>query len=155
SNQIAYLEAATHLTAEPPGFGLAFAPVIDGVVRSDRADRLVAAGSADGVDLIVGSTAEEYRLFIWGMPEAMRAMVPVPNIADYFGPLGRAADEVAKIYAAARPGAQDIDLASAVATDGIFGIPAVRLAEAQLARHDNVRMYQFAWRSPVLDGMLG
>jgi para-nitrobenzyl esterase len=37
----------------------------------------------------------------------------------------------------------------------MFTIPAVRLAEAQLAHHPRVWMYRFSWRTPVLGAALG
>ena len=42
---------------------------------------------------------------------------------------------------------------SALATDGVFRVPAVRLAEAQVA-HGPVWMYRFTWETPVFGGLL-
>ncbi|TME75283.1 MAG: hypothetical protein E6I47_15565 [Chloroflexi bacterium] len=47
------------------------------------------------------------------------------------------------------------DVYSAIISDFFFRIPAIRLAEAQLRNGGEVRMYEFAWRSPMFDGRLG
>ncbi|HEX9547397.1 MAG TPA: carboxylesterase/lipase family protein [Acidimicrobiales bacterium] len=155
--QIAYLEARQLLTDLLPegAMGQAFAPTVDGVTCRDRPDRMVAAGSAAGVDLMIGTNADELRLYLFGMPEPLRSAVPDPDVAAYFAQSGRSADEVLKIYGASRPGATARDLAAAVATDGTFRIPAIRLAEAQLGHTDRVWMYRFSWPTPVDEGVLG
>ena len=59
-------------------------PVVDGVTRDRTAVELVAAGNAANVDMLIGTCAEECRLFIWAMPEAMQAIMPVPAPAQWF-----------------------------------------------------------------------
>jgi para-nitrobenzyl esterase len=134
---------------------MAFEPVIDGTVRSKRPYDMVLDGSAAGVDMLIGSCAEEWRLFIWGLPTEIQEWLPDPNIAPWFANSGRSPDEILKIYGAERPTMTNRELLAAVATDQMFTIPAIRFAEAQLRHHPNVRMYRFSWRSPMIDGMLG
>jgi carboxylesterase type B len=125
------------------------------VVRPKRAIDMVQDGSAAGIDLMIGTCAEEWRLFIWGLPKALQDLIPDPDIAPYFVNAGRTPDEVLKMYGSTRPGATRRELLAAVETDQMFTLPAIRLAEAQLGHHDNVRMYRFSWPTPVLDGSLG
>jgi carboxylesterase type B len=47
------------------------------------------------------------------------------------------------------------DLLIAIASDGVFRIPALRLAEAQLVHGRPAYVYYFTWATPALDGALG
>jgi para-nitrobenzyl esterase len=62
-------------------------------------------------------------------------------------------DEVLATYGRALPGASLQDLWTAISTDALFRIPAIRLAEAQLA-HAPVWTYLFTWATPVFGGVL-
>jgi para-nitrobenzyl esterase len=148
STQVGAVEAAPLLEGETGG-KMGFQPVVDGVIRPAAPLELVAAGSAAGVDLIVGTNAEEYRLVVNG------PMSPDPDIAPYFAGSGRSVDEVLALYDASGRGESTRDLLCAVETDRAFTVPAVRLAEAQLRSTPNVWLYRFSWRTPVLGGRLG
>ncbi len=144
-------EGATLLRGESPGG--AFAPVIDGVTRSARPVDLVAEGAIAGVDLLIGSCADEWRLFFFNTPQARaRLEAAAPGLLSSFGPQ---AGRLAEAYRQARPQASDLDVFSAAKGDQMFTIPMVRLAEAQAAHNANIFMYRFSWRTPVLDGALG
>ena len=154
ANQVAMLEGPAVL-GDDRRLAMPFMPVVDGITRDATPLELVASGSARGVDLLIGTNADEWRLFVWGLPEALRAAIPAPDVAPYFAASGRAVDDVLKVYAEARPAADQLDLLCAVQSDQVFGIPAVRLAEAQLPHDAGVWMYRFSWSTPVLDGSLG
>ena len=47
------------------------------------------------------------------------------------------------------------DVLCALLTDHTFRIPAVRMAEAQLAHHRDVWMYLFTYTTPAFGGLLG
>jgi para-nitrobenzyl esterase len=151
ANQVGQ-EAATLLKGESPGG--AFAPVIDGVTRSARSVDLVAGGAAAGLDLLLGSCADEWRVFIFAAPEPARARLEAaaPALLSSFG---EHAGKLAATYRQAQPQASDLEVFTAVKGDQTFTIPAVRLAEAQSLHHANVFLYRFSWRSPVLEGALG
>ncbi len=53
------------------------------------------------------------------------------------------------------PGASAGDLLAAVQTDWYWRGPAMRLAEAHARRSQATYMYEFAWRSPQFNGLLG
>jgi para-nitrobenzyl esterase len=154
ATRVGQLEAASLLGDELP-LRMSLQPVIDDVVRPKLPIELVADGSAAGVDLLIGTCADEWRLFVWGLPEEFQDLLPEPDIAPYFSASGRTADEVLKVYGSTRPDAGRKDLLAAVETDQMFTMPAIRFAEAQLAHQHNVWMYRFSWPSPVLDGALG
>ncbi|MBV8950113.1 MAG: carboxylesterase/lipase family protein, partial [Actinobacteria bacterium] len=155
AQQIGFMETDSLLSDEHPGVRTVFAPVIDGTTLPERAIDAIARGVSDGVDVLIGTCEEEYRLFVFSVPESMRAMMPTPRIDTYFGGTAQSVDEVSNVYRLARPRADPLDLAVAVAGDAMIGIPAVRLAEAKSIRGDAVWLERFAWRTPVLDGALG
>jgi para-nitrobenzyl esterase len=62
---------------------------------------------------------------------------------------------VLDVYRDSRPGATPTELYFALETDRVFRIPAIRLAEAQVAHQARTFMYRFDWESPSLGGALG
>jgi para-nitrobenzyl esterase len=118
-------------------------PVVDGVVLPRPAIDAVADGSAAGIDLIIGCTTEEQRLFAVGLPPELRGMF-APKVAQYFDGSGTSPGQVIEAYARRFPGLSDSDLVDAVETDVLFGLPAGRLADAQRAHHDRVWRFCFA-----------
>jgi para-nitrobenzyl esterase len=150
----------TRVQTEPgrqvgPGVGaLTFQPVVDGAVLPARALDAVRAGSAAGVHLVVGTTADEWNLFhlrdrLGGTLTDDKLRHRVARIA------GDRADDVLDLYRSVRPHADTHGLACAVMTDHVFRQPAIRLAEAQLPHAPRVSMYRFDLPSTAMDGALG
>lgn len=146
-------------SARLAGFGsggttlLPFSPVVDGVVLPEHPLHAVERGSAAGVDLLTGTTAEEFRLFT-----VMLQSDPLAD-AGLHRRVARVAGEeragtIVATYRAAHPGASNDDLAVAIATDWIFRAPAEALLEAQ-HRHAPTWSYRFDWRSSAFGGRLG
>lgn len=142
---------------EGPGVGaLTFQPVVDDAVLPRPARTAVAAGSAAGVPLLVGTTRDEWNLFhlrtrVAGgglSPDQLRRRLARIAGADRV-------DDVLDAYRAARPGADPDALLCTAMTDHVFRLPAIRLAEAQLAHTPDVAMYRFDLPSTALDGALG
>jgi para-nitrobenzyl esterase len=79
--------------------------------------------------------------------------------ADALGVVvGRRAREIYAAYDATRAGDDDRApraLFTAVATDALFRMPAIRIAEARVARGEPTWMYLFTWPSPAFGGLLG
>ena len=147
--RIADPQAVIERTGSPVAF-LAFTPVADGVVVPTDPLAAVAGGSAAGVDLVVGTNLEEWKLF---------AMM-TPAVDGHDGLRSRLAlvtddvDGAIAAYEADHPGASHADVDSALLTDVVFRIPASELADAQAA-HASVRQYRFDWKSTAWGGMLG
>ena len=126
---------------------LAFQPVVDGTVLPAPPLDAVRAGSAAGVALVAGSTADEWNLFhalsrAQGPLDEEQARRRLGSVVD--------PDRVGDLwdaYRVARPGADPDAILCAAMTDHVFRIPAVRLAEAQLP-HAPVSMYRFDYASP-------
>jgi para-nitrobenzyl esterase len=130
--------------------GMAFLPVVDGELITERPIDAISAGIGHDMPLLVGTTTEEYRFFLVPpgivdavTPEAVRGMLTArgwdPAIAD--------------TYTANRPGSVPGDVLAAVITDAYFRLPAIRLAEARADAPSPTYAYEFAWQSPI--GRLG
>jgi para-nitrobenzyl esterase len=132
------------------GIGRDFRPVIDGVAVPRHPFAAVRDGAVAGVDLMVGTTRHEMNLFALGDPTiATRDGL----IAQRFGTdIGREAAEMVEVYE--RNGRSERDAFLALATDGVFRIPAIRLAEAQREAGGRAHMYLFTFETPVFGGQL-
>ena len=124
------------------GMGImSFTPVIDGELVPRRPIDAIGDGVADDIDLLAGSTSEEFRLFtgptgvIKGMPAEM-----LPTAASVLG----ADEQMIAAYAEARPGALPGEIYTALITDRAFRVPAIKLAEG---KGGTSFLYEFAWPS--------
>ncbi|MCP3984461.1 MAG: carboxylesterase/lipase family protein [bacterium] len=138
---------------------LPFQPLVDGDFLQESPLAAVAAGSARGVDLMLGTTRDEWKLFGFldsGLAELEEAGL-ISRLAAQLGDEA-SARRIVETYRDAR---EDGDARSAknlffaIETDRVFRIPAIRLAEAQQRHHDAVFMYLFTWESPMMGGALG
>ena len=132
---------------------LPFAPAVDGVVLPDRPRTAVQNGAAAHVHLVVGTTADEYRLFSI-MDRAKGPLTPEVlrgRIAKVVG--NDRADDAIAVYRDGRT--SDEDIFNAFMTDWIFRIPAIRLAEAQSAHQPDTYSYLFTYASTAFGGALG
>lgn len=128
-------------------------PVVDGdVIPAPPFDRIVAGAGAD-IDLLVGTNVDEHRLFlvIGGAIEQVTAKALAGAVAAY----GLPVEATLASYRAAHPNASAGDLLAAIQTDRYWRIPALRLADAHATGPAATHMYEFAWRSPQFNGLLG
>jgi para-nitrobenzyl esterase len=149
----ALIAAATGLgTGGPSGGGLPFQPVVDGAALPRPPLDAIEAGSADGVPLLLGTNRHEATLFNFLDPGliAVDDTGIVRRIATWYGGDGEA---LVDAYRSRRPDASGLELWTDLASDAMFRIPAIRLAEVQRA-HAPVWMYLFAWETPVFGGTL-
>ena len=128
-------------------------PVIDGDVISARPIDRIAAGAGASIDLLVGSTTDEWRVFLvsYGVIEHITDRVLAGAVAAY----GLPVEASLSAYRAACPGATAGDLLAAIQSDWYIRLPALRLADAHARRASTTYMYEFAWRSPQFNGLLG
>jgi para-nitrobenzyl esterase len=139
---------------DPARFGeaaagsLIYQPVIDGETLPGRPIDRIAAGSAAGVDVLIGTTRDEAHLFT--VAGGMAEFVTDQAVDGLVGMLGLPEGAAAR-YRADRPGGAPWEILSDVLTDSIFRLPAIRLAEA----HGRARVYEFDWPVPALGGRLG
>jgi para-nitrobenzyl esterase len=109
----------------------------------------IAAGAAAGVALVAGNNGREGVLFQLSEPTSAQQAPRV--LAELFGldASGRILDG----YRAARPGIDERDACIAAMGDERYGIPTVRLADAQSA-HGPVWRYRFDKRYPGMPAAL-
>jgi para-nitrobenzyl esterase len=145
-------------TAAAEGFsgsGLPFQPAIgDDVVPVAPIDAL-RSGAATTIATIAGTNRDEWNLFAAGPREndaVERAQRPLKAT---FERAGHPMDEVVGLYRKSLGEGSDAQVRNALETDRSFRIPAIRLAEAQVANGAPTWMYRFDWPTPAFDGRLG
>ena len=122
----------------------------------------IRSGIARGIDLMVGTTMEELAAILRTSPEVVgvgRGEDLAPGAVELMAAMCFAATatpptEVVKTYRASRPRATNLELFAAMLSASAFGVPAVRLAEAQ-ADHATVHAYRLDWKSPAAGGLWG
>jgi para-nitrobenzyl esterase len=130
-----------------------FEPVIDGDVLPARPIDGIVAGAGADVDVLIGTNADEYRLFM--VPTGAINYINEDILAGTVAAYGLPVSETIATYRAIRSGASAGELLAAIVTDWFYRIPAIRLAEAHTKGSGSIYMYEFAWRSPGFDGLLG
>ncbi|MFE2031163.1 carboxylesterase/lipase family protein [Streptomyces hygroscopicus] len=138
---------------ESAGGGTTVLPVVDGITLPERPIDALAGGAGRDIDLLTGTTSEEFRLFL--VPLGMGPRITDEVLHGFLAGFGLDPVEARGAYAAAHPGATPGDLLSAAMSDHAYRIPALRVAEARAAQGADTFVYEFAWPSPVLDGALG
>lgn len=152
----ALLERRSSTNGAGPGFlQLPFQPVADGSLVPHRPLDAVRQGSAAGIPLVVGTTRDEWNLFM--LSELGGASLTEKRLRRRVGRLlgEDRVDEALLAYRAAHPGASETAIWCAVATDRVFRMPAIRLAEAQLPHAPQVAMYRFDHGSNAFGGLPG
>ncbi len=132
---------------------LLWQPVVDGeVIPSPPLDR-IAAGVGAGIEVLVGTNADEHRAML--VPSGEIDRVTPDSLAKSVADYGLPVDATLFAYRAAHPGASSGDLLAAIRTDWYWRIPAIRLADAHAQGGSVTYMYEFAWHSPEFDGLFG
>jgi para-nitrobenzyl esterase len=130
-----------------------FEPVVDGAILPARPIDRLAGGAGSGVDMLTGSNAQEYALFL--VPNGAAGFIDDGMLAGAIGLVGGDPEQVIATYRAAQPDATPGDLLIAAVGDWFFRIPAIRVAEARQDRDADTFVYEFLWQSPQFDGRLG
>lgn len=161
----AILAAQAKLFAEYPALGRQYGdgeplglptrPVVDGVVLARKPLDAVRDGAAAAIPLLLGTTRDEFRLF----SEVLKLRVPsdVDALTRRFALyLGEERARPAAEHYLGHFGAERAHFGGvAAATDMVFTVPAIRLADAQAAHQPSTYLYRFDWPTALLDGRLG
>ncbi|MFI6575652.1 carboxylesterase/lipase family protein [Nocardiopsis sp. NPDC050513] len=129
-----------------------FSPVVDGDVLPVTPWRALADGAGRDVDLVVGHTRDEYRLFT-AMAGQLGQITP-EEAAKALRAFGPGADGE-RAYRDAFPDASAERLHELVQSDWLFRMPSLRLAEAQVAGGGRAHVYELTWSAPGSGGVLG
>jgi para-nitrobenzyl esterase len=151
-------QTTIQLAAAGTGSGMAMAPTIDGGLLPEHPLKAIAGGVAEGKELLVGTNLEEMKLWVVGnrrLTGGDEAFI-LRRLEKTVGP---GAADVLAAYKAARADRGDdltpIELWTAIESDRVFRLPALRMCEAQAANGDAVFDYLFTWESPAMGGLLG
>ena len=132
---------------------MAFEPVVDGATLPARPIDAIAGGAGAGVDVLIGTTSDEFGLFL--VPTGVVARLDERFLRMAVSALGADVGSLLDGYRKTHPHASPGELLTIIMTDWFFRIPAVRVAEARLAHGAATHVYEFAWDSPQFDGALG
>jgi para-nitrobenzyl esterase len=125
------------------------------LVLAEQPAGTVAAWRGAPVDLLIGANSEEGNLYLapFGNYDTATA-ADVDAAAERAHP---APADLVKTLRAARPGASESELRSAIMGGALFGSGTSALADAHARSHPARRTYryEFAWRSQALSGTLG
>ena len=129
----------------------AFGPVVDGELLPFGAVDALRRGTAVGVPLLVGTTANEFTSLL----DAHAAEVDALGAERALHKAGLTAG-LARAYAHRFPGKPTSWVVGQLVTDLVFRIPAVRTAKFHARRNpDRTWLYDFRWTSPVDGGTRG
>lgn len=131
-------------------------PFGDGDVLPVDPFAAIAEGAASDVDLIVGTTSDEWHFWLYLVDQAKLGIdeETLFKLVDRRAG-GHAAHLVDGYRRGELAGASPIELFTAIESDRVFTQPAIRLAEAQSRHRRAVHMYTFDWRSSAFDGRFG
>jgi para-nitrobenzyl esterase len=134
---------------------LAFRPVVDGRALPGPPIDAIRGGLSREVAVIAGYTRDEWRLFSLMDPQAQKLDEAGLRARVELRAPGRGQAIVEAYRARLGPGEKPCELFCAIERDRIFGVPAVRLAEAQGAWQGRAFLYLFTWEAALLGGVLG
>ena len=150
----AQVQTAMEMFAEAGA--MPFHPVVDGTLIPEPPAELLQTGTATDVDVLVGATAHELRLFQQDLPADNSAQIlhhmVSGHIAERSG-TGPSASEVEAAIGEYRQAADgtswtsDSDILTAVNTDVSMREPIQRLADIRAGAGTRAYMYEFRWCS--------
>ncbi|MDA1074370.1 MAG: carboxylesterase/lipase family protein [Proteobacteria bacterium] len=123
----------------------AFYPVVGNRILSQSPIDAIRQGVGASIPVLTGWNKDETTL--WGYGKVDEAKLE--RFADNLG-----ATAALQVYREQRPDASANDLLIALTTDHMFGIPAIRLAEARAGAPASTWMYCFCWESRAMNGRL-
>ncbi len=129
-----------------------FKPYFDGDILMKRPVDAIAEGSARGLNILVGSTEDEWRLYT--VQNGSINTITQSMVADFVESAGFSPD-IADRYLKAGRGNTPGDIFSSLESDYMFRLPANKVLESQKEAGGKAWAYSFAWKSPCYNGRLG
>ncbi|WP_378729492.1 carboxylesterase/lipase family protein [Nocardia brasiliensis] len=117
-----------------------FSPVVDGDVLAHAPWHALAAGAGRGIDLLVGHTRDEYRLFLTRLGSELTDEQLTATL-ERLGPASNSHGGYRAAYPEATPG----QLYEMVNADWLFRMPSLHLAGAQHAGGGRAWAYELCW----------
>jgi para-nitrobenzyl esterase len=135
-----------------------YGPVLDGVVLTEPPIQAIARGDASSIPLLHGTTLDETRMwyyyapFLTGVPPRLAAPL-LPFEESLLDDAGMEA--LISGYEARHPDESPPGLTMRLATDALYLLPQLRLAEAHAAADGTNFLYRFDFPSTVEGGLYG
>ncbi|WP_060902729.1 carboxylesterase/lipase family protein [Streptomyces europaeiscabiei] len=129
--------------------GPAFGVVVDGdLLPTDPLEALTEHGAAPGIDLLMGWTRDEHRL--WLVPGGLQERVDRLGTVALAGARARChcGPELPRGYRDLHPDRGTADLVGQLVTDHLLRVPLLRVADARIGQ-DRSHLYEFAWPSGI------
>ncbi len=159
----ASVEAADRKRMREGPAALRFQPAVDGLFLRERPIDAVRSGLSKDVSLLIGTTAEEWKLFAAMVPGASK--IEEDEAARRIGALVSPGGDtergrtILRSYRDARQArgqaTSPYEILVAAQTDFMARVPSDQVAEAQAAHQRQVFTYRFDWPSPIANGRLG
>lgn len=133
-----------------------FHPVIDGSLVPSKPSELLQSGTATDVDLLIGATAHELRLFHQELPEESSEQILHHTVSGHISDRTGAEpspDDVEAVVGDYRQAAEgtdwtsDSDILTAINTDVSMREPIERIADLRAAAGASTYLYDFRWCS--------
>ena len=131
------------------GGGSGFAPVVDGDFVTTQPLEAVRSGAAPRVPLLIGTTRDEYSMFLRFAIAGSEGPAEDAALAYLRATFGHHVDQVIETYQRLQPQLSAYEVYEAVATDGNVRFPSVCMADAALTAGRDVYMYRFDWETPL------
>lgn len=132
--------------------GTAFLPVIDRTLIEQTPMANLANNANPDIPVIVGSTAQEARLYL--VPGGVIDRIEAKQTTQFLDDL-KLNDSALTVYSKANTEQSEGDIYAAIQSDYTFRMPAVHIAEQLVKNGNTVWQYNFAWQSPAFGGRLG
>ena len=132
-----------------PGM-LPLAPCVDGDVVPCDPLEAVRTGAGASSDLLAGTTTEEFNMVF-----ALLGGDTDDDAADRALQETGLSAEGAQSYRDSLPGKVGVEILGQALTDRMFRVPTEELCDARTGADGRTYLYQSAWRSPAMGGVLG
>lgn len=129
-----------------------FKPYVDGEVLKKRVVDSVADGMGKDVNVMIGSTANEWNYVT--VPSGQIDRLTRKDVQTLLDGIGAPAS-VADAYRANGRGKTDGEVYSAIQSDIIFRVPTEKLLEARAKGGGKTWAYSFDWKSPAHNNKMG
>ena len=139
------LESGAGLGNKLGGTVSAFYPVVGNEVLPSSPLETLSAGHNAHIPMLTGSNRDETTLWGYGKVDEAKLQRAVDSIAS---------SALLDVYKAQMPQASVQDLMTAITSDFMFRLPAIRLAELRAAQGGKTWLYQFNWESREPTGRL-
>lgn len=153
-----FLDVLPHLSLPDLEIDGAFDPLVGlnpfSVILDHQPGDRVAAGVGADIDLLIGTNAEEGRLYV--VPSGELERTTAEDLDQLAARVHREPARLTRAYRSRYPTATAGDLRALILGDALFGVSSRKLALAHAGQSGGpTYRYEFGWRSSALGGRLG